>query len=304
MVGGDGSARSVPGDADSAAAVIDRLPPRLRGSVEWASSRWPGRIVVRSLASCIRIELFDRSMTIAWQFFTSVFPILVTIAVWAGPEDSNEIAEALNMPEESRSVLNDALDDSSSATFGTAGVLIVLISATSLSRALTRAFADIWMLPRPRSSLASAWRWLAVVLCLALSLIAIRALGAYLDASQASTVALAGTSLGCDLAVALFVPWILLSGTVAPRSLVPGALLFAIVMLVARPASATWLPRTLEASAERYGSIGVAFTYLAWLYALSFCFLATTTIGQVVESDRGTFGRWLRGVDEYGVART
>lgn len=99
-------------------------------------------------------------------------------------------------------------------------------------------------------------------------------------------------------------PWILLSGTVAPRSLVPGALLFAIVMLVARPASAAWLPRALEASADRYGSIGVAFTYLAWLYALSFCFLATTTIGQVVESDRGTFGRWLRGVDEYGVART
>ena len=105
------------------------------------------------------------------------------------------------------------------------------------------------------------------------------------------------------LTVALFAPWVLLSGTVAPPSLVPGALLFAIVD--ARGARLGCVAaRALEATADRDRSLGVAFSYLAWLYALSFCFLATTTIGQVVESDRGTFGRWLRGVDEYGVART
>ena len=86
------------------------------------------------------------------------------------------IADAVNMPEESRSVLEDAVQGAGSAAFGIVGSLIVLVSATSLSRALTRAFALAWDLPRPRSRLGSAWRWLAAVLVLALSLVVVRVL--------------------------------------------------------------------------------------------------------------------------------
>lgn len=55
-------------------------------------------------------------------------------------------------------------------------------------------------------------------------------------------------------------------------------------------------PRALGASAGRYGSIGVAFTYLTWLYVASFCFLATALVGQVIASDRGSLGDRIRGV--------
>ena len=61
-----------------------------------------------------------------------------------------------------------------------------------------------------------------------------------------------------------------------------------------RPASAFWLPRALETSADRYGAIGVAFTYLAWLYVAALCFIATAVIGQVVATDRGRLGAWVR----------
>ena len=101
-------------------------------------------------------------------------------------------------------------------------------------------------------------------------------------------------SFACDVAVAVFVPWVLLSGTVAPRLLVPGAVTFAFLMVVVRPASTAWLPRALETSADRYGSIGVAFTYLAMLYVAAFCFLATAVVGQVVATDQGRFGAWIR----------
>jgi membrane protein len=101
-------------------------------------------------------------------------------------------------------------------------------------------------------------------------------------------------SLTCDLTVAAFVPWILLSGAVAPRLLLPGALIFALLMLPVRPASAAWLPRALEASADRYGPIGVAFTYVGWLYVVSFLFLATAAVGQVIATDRGRLGSWIR----------
>jgi membrane protein len=292
-----------PGSAEAAAraaaeAALGRLPPGLRRSVARLLSRWPGRIVFRSAASCIRIEIFDRSMTIAAQFFTSVFPILILIATWVGASDTSRLAEAINLPEQSRSVLGEAARSSEAATFGIVGALIVFASATSLSRALTRAYAAIWHLPRPRSSLRSAWRWLAVVVSLALSLIVVRALSGFAAAVPPGNVWQRVVALACDLAIAVFVPWLLLSGAVRLRSLVPGALIFGLVMLAVRPASAVWLPHALEVSADRYGSIGVAFTYLAWLYVVAFCVLLTAVLGQVIAEDRGWLGRWIEGVAE------
>jgi membrane protein len=288
---------SLPSDSARANydAVLSHLPRRLVPAVEWALSRWPGRIVIRSAATSIRIELFDRSMTIAAQFFTSVFPTLIMLATWVGGA-SSEVADALGIPDQTQSVLEDALDsNSSTATFGVIGTLIVLASATSLSRALTRAFTAIWGLPRPKTQLAYAWRWVAVVLALALALITARALTRYLRDVPPPTIWGLVAALSFDVAIGVFIPWILLTGDVRPRNLVPGAAIFGVVMLFVRPASGIWLPRALEASADRYGSIGVAFTYLAWLYVVAFCFLSASVLGQVIATDSGWLGVWIRG---------
>jgi membrane protein len=285
--------------SESARATYEKglahLPPRLQRVVEWLLSRWPGRIAIRTAATSIRIELFDRSMTIAAQFFTSVFPTLIMFATWIGG-GSNEIADALGIPEQTRSVLDEALDSNSdTATFGIIGTLIVLASATSLSRALTRAFSAIWGLPRPKTQLTYAWRWVAVVLALALALVTARALARYLSEIPPPTFWQLAASLTMDLALGIFVPWILLAGEIPIRRLVAGASIFGLVMLLVRPASAVWLPRALDTSAECYGSIGVAFTYLAWLYVVAFCFLAASVMGQVVTTDSGWLGQRLQG---------
>ena len=62
-----------------------------------------------------------------------------------------------------------------------------------------------------------------------------------------------------------------------------------------RPAADVWLPRALAVSADRYGSIGPAFTYLAWLYVVAFVFVTAAVLGQVVASDTGRLGTWIRG---------
>jgi hypothetical protein len=73
-------------------------------------------------------------------------------------------------------------------------------------------------------------------------------------------------------------------------------------MLVVRPASEAYLPRALEASADQYGSIGVAFTYLAVLYVFAFVFLAAAIIGNVIAEDQGRLGQFIRrgGADSDG----
>ena len=89
-----------------------RLPPGLQHRMAWLLSQWPGRVALRSAASCMRLGIFDRSMTLAAQFFTSVLPILILAATWVGSRDTNKLADALNMPDESRKALEDAVGTS------------------------------------------------------------------------------------------------------------------------------------------------------------------------------------------------
>ncbi|WP_322938388.1 YhjD/YihY/BrkB family envelope integrity protein [Nocardioides bizhenqiangii] len=265
-----------------------------RRLVSWLLVHWPGRVVVRTVRSFNRVELFDRSMTIAAQLFTCIFPILILLATWATRKDADRIGDSVSMPEESRVLLEEAVTAAGDAAFGIVGTVVVVVTATGVSRALTRAFAAIWDLPRPRSSLGHVWRWIAVVLALAFSLLVVRIVGQLVSGVPPETVWPAAVSLVCDLAIAMFVPWILLSGAVRPRLLLPGALIMALVMLAGRPVIAAWLPGALETSADRYGSIGVAFTYLALLYSVSFAFMATAILGQVIATDEGGLGRWIR----------
>lgn len=277
----------------SVPAVLSRhLPNPLQRSLRRLLRRWPGRILVNSIVNFTRLEMFDRSMTVAAQFFTSVLPILILVATWGANTD--RLMNAVHMPEESRIALEDAVQGAGDGAFGLIGALVVLASATSLSRALTRAFAAVWGLPRPRNRLTSAWRWLTAVLALALSLIGVRAAGAVTEEAPLQEVWPLAVSLLFDGAIAVFVPWILLAGAVRPRALVPGAVLFAGVMVTLRPASAAWLPHALAVSADRYGSIGVAFTYLTWMYAVSLCFLTAAVVGEAIASDRGRLGAFIR----------
>ena len=198
-----------------------RVPARLQPVVDWMMANWPGRIFLRSAATIVRIELFDRSMTIAAQLFTSIFPVLIMLAVLVGRRGAESLADAVNMPAASRAVLEQALAERSASAFGVVGALVVLVSATSLSRALTRAFAVIWDLPRPKSRLSSFWRWVAVVVTLALFLLVVRALGRLVNDIPPRNVWGVLLAFALDVGLAVFVPWLLLSGRVAPRLLLP-----------------------------------------------------------------------------------
>ncbi len=274
--------------------ILNRIPERFRANVVGLQGLWPGRIVLRSIGKFAKLELFDRSMTIAAQFFTSVFPVLILSALAIGKQESGALADFINLPEQARSVLSDAAEGDASTNFGVIGFLIVFVSGTSLSRALTRASAVIWELPRPKNHLGSVWRWVAVLMVVALFLTVPRILKAMVDGIPPPELWLALAMLAANVGLAVFIPWLLLEGSVGVRLLVPGAVLFGVCLAFIRPVATVALPRALESSAEHYGSIGVAFTYLTYLYVLSWVFLATAALGQVIATDKGVFGEWIR----------
>jgi membrane protein len=275
-------------------AALERLPSWLERPVGWGLSRWPGRIFLATTAGFIKLEIFDRSMSIAAQFFTSVFPIVIMLATWFG-DDGSKLAKSLGLPSSTENLIDQAMAGQSQTAFGVVGVIIVLASATSLSRALTRAYASIWDLPRPRIQMVNAWRWVTVVMTLVLALLAARLFVRVTDGLPPPGFWQLVSSILFDVGLTVFIGWILLAGAVPVRRLVPGALLFGVCMLFIRPASAVFLPRSLDQSAEHYGSFGVAFTYLAWLYIISYCLLASNAIGAVVTNDNGPLGTWIRG---------
>ena len=170
----------------------------------------------------------------------------------------------------------------------------MLVSATSLSRALTRTMATIWRMSRPKTRLTNSWRWLSRGAGTGAMMVVTRPWVGFTDPMPLADLWKVLLTFGLDILVAAFVPWLLLANQVPVRKLMAGAVAFALAMMVVRPASVSYLPNALEESADRYGTIGVAFTYLACLYDLSFAFLAAATIGNVIAEDGGGLGQYIR----------
>jgi membrane protein len=199
----------------------------------------------------------------------------------------------MDLPQATRGVLDEALAGSSFDSFGVLSSLFVLISATSLARALARAYGAIWAIPPLRSGLAS-WRWVVAVVVLTTFVVVVRVLtwlaGRSVFPHLFTVIIIAVT----DIALAAFIPWILLAGRLRIRRLMPGAAVFGLVMLVVHPAGTIYLPHALQASSDRYGTIGVAFTYIGWLYVVAFCLLTAAVVGQAIVQDEGAAGRFIR----------
>jgi membrane protein len=281
----------------SAAELLIVVPERLRRPVRWIAQRWVGRVLLRSATELVHVQIFDRAMTLAAQAFTSIFPILILAGAVLGSRQVDELADAAHLPDASQQLIDEALTDRGPSTFGLVGALVVLVSSTGLARALARAYGAVWTVRAAPAGPRAAWRWLLIVVMLATYMVGTRLLNAAFDGWPRDEVWSTVALLLADGAVAVLVPHLLLGRAVPLRLLLPGGCAFALAMLVLRPAGAVYMPRALQTAQERYGTIGLAFTYIGWLYVLAFCMLLTAVLGHVVARDGGVLGRLVRGQD-------
>jgi membrane protein len=277
------------------ARALVAVPPRLRPPLAWLTRRGPVRLFARTMAGVMRVQLFDRAMTLAAQAFTSIFPILILLGSMLGTGPGNELADAAALPETSRRVLSDAFGHGGFSTFGVVGSLIVLVSSTGLARALARAYAAVWDVRKAPSGPRASWRWLIAVLALAGYMVGTRLVGWVTDKLPMPLLSVAVLLLIADIGITVLIPRLLLGGGVQARLLTAGGVIFGLVMLVVRPLGSVYMPRALATSADRYGTIGVAFTYIGWLYVVAFCVLVSAILGQVLALDEGIVGRVIRG---------
>ena len=179
----------------------------------WLARTVVGRLAGRSIASLVRVEVFDRAMTLAAQAFTSILPIVVAVAAF-NPSNADQLggtlAEQLGLTADASRVLEGSLPDGATVqrSLGVVGLVLILLSSTSFSRALERMYARVWEVDRV--GFRGAWRWLACLLAIVLAVFLLRFTRRAVD----------GTSYGAEVGILVqlvvwavvwtFVPWLLL----------------------------------------------------------------------------------------------
>ncbi|WP_086827605.1 YhjD/YihY/BrkB family envelope integrity protein [Streptomyces sp. NRRL B-24572] len=248
-----------------------------------------GRVVAR----LARVNTMEAAARLAAQTFLAALPLVIIVAAFAPQSVKDLLVDAV------RSFLGDeAPTDDVEQTFtakgelrssiGVAGVIVMLLSATALSRALQQVCERCWDLPKGSARL-TAWRWLVWILGW---------LAAFLFQTAIRQGFGGGTAVGVLVSVVTSVVlwwWtqhLLLGARIGWAPLLPGALLTGAGMTAFGYASPLVMPQALEQSRAHYGSLGYVFTFLSWLIAGGCVIVVCVALGQVVATS-GPFPRWL-----------
>jgi membrane protein len=158
-------------------------------------------------------------------------------------------------------------------------VLLLLVSVLSFTRRLQRLYEESWGLP-PRG-LRGTGAGLAWILALVLYGILHPLLDGLFDGVFAVLMSLAG-----GFTLALLTPFLLLGRRLPWQQLVGQAGLTGVGMIALGAWSAIYMPRAIASSAASYGTIGVAFALITWLWGLGIVLVCGAVYGAQLPSVR------------------
>ncbi|MGC5171414.1 YhjD/YihY/BrkB family envelope integrity protein [Micromonospora sp. DT81.3] len=230
------------------------------------------------------IQLVDRGMTLAAHAFTSVLPILIVAGAVRSrldPQSGPIVAEHLGLDAATAEILEKSLPGGAQElrATGVIGVVLLVIAATSFARALERSVRTIWR--APASSVKSAWRWFAAVIAVIAGLSVVVASRILLRGDGAASVVGFAVEVAAWALLWWIASWLVVNRRVTLRQLLPGALLAGAGFATAGLLGRLVLPPLLADSANRFGVLGMAFTYIGWLLVLAWILLIAMAVGRV-----------------------
>src|SRR3954466_6150393 len=208
------------------------------------------------------VQAFDRAMSIGAYAYAGLFPLLIVSSALRPRADNEDFAQVLI----DEFHLTGAAAQSVQLAFAPAGnvqssvtalgVLLLLYSMLSFSRGLQRLYEAAYELPTlGMRNTPRALVWLVfLALVMAVRPVVTNPFGGW--ARVAVTVAL-------GVGIWLITPYLLLGRRLAWRRLMPTALLSAIGMAGVGIWSVLWMPRTIAASAQQFGVIGIGFALMS-----------------------------------------
>ncbi|MCH5672090.1 YhjD/YihY/BrkB family envelope integrity protein [Streptomyces gilvus] len=259
---------------------------RLTGLRARAETRFP--VITHLLSHLISVNVLDSATRLAAQTFLTAVPLLFVVASVAPPALRDQLVHSVRDAFGLTGSVNAELDkavqgtgdpsDELRQTTGVVGGLMVLISATACSRAMQRMCQRAWSLPKAGARVA-AWRW---VVWLAAWLLMFGVQGTLRDGFGLGLWLGVPLLLIADVAIWWWTQHLLLVARVPWLPLLPGSLLTGAALSVLTSLAPLYVPRALNHSLDKYGSLGAVFTLLSWLITL--CVVATlcVTAGAVI----------------------
>ena len=230
---------------------------------------------------------------LAFRLFGALLPLALLLSVILGYATSvdrdapKEAGEALGLGP----TLLESIGESAKLSTGTRwsvlafAVIALLWSATSAARAIRAVHSLAWegRVGRLRRPLPAA-----LVLLAAMAAFAAVIAGA---GKARAELGLAGllvsvVALVAFAAIWLALAWLLPHGDAGWKALIPGALLVALGVQVIHLGTVLFIAGRIERSSETYGSLGVAFTLLFWLFIVSRVIVASAMLNAALHRGR------------------
>lgn len=233
----------------------------------------------------VEVELFDRAVAIASQAFVALIPYMVVVAAVLPAYERDGFADSIihrfDLEGDSAAAIHQVFAPPADVanTLSAFGVIVLVISALSFCRAMQRLYEKCWRLqPRGVRSSGSHVTWLAfAAVYTSLETSLNTAAASWLGPTARIAIALVLSYL-----LWIWTPYLLLGRRVERRALRATALLTASGMTAFGVASVFYMPRTIAASAESYGLIGIAIAIVSWLIGVGFVLVVAAAFGAVI----------------------
>jgi membrane protein len=240
-------------------------------------------VVHRLVGPLVRFNFLDRSLAIGAQAFGALIPLMIVIQT-AEPGDASLADDLIRRfglsGAAARTVHTAFATTTDEATISALSAIVLVVSVLSFTRRLQRLYEESWQLP-PRGMRGTGWglAWIGFVALYAV-------LHPLMDGVVHGLVGVV-LSLAGAVVVGLLTPYLLLGRRVSNRRLLPQAILTAFGTTALNVWSAIYMPHAVSSSAANYGSIGVAFAMLTWLWGLGIVLVCAAVYGSPQMQWRG-----------------
>jgi membrane protein len=235
-----------------------------------------GTLLVQRLAEpLLRFNFLDRSLALGAQAFGALIPLLIVIQT-AEPGDTSladDLIRRFGLSGRAADTVRDAFaTPTDEATISALGAIVLVFSTLSFTRRLQRLYEESWQLPQ-RGVRGTGWG-LAWIGCFALYMLLHPVLDGVVHGFAGVLL-----SLGGALLFGFFTPYLLLGRRIPGRRLLPQAGLTAAGTTALGVWSAIYMPHAVGSTAAHYGSIGVAFAMLTWLWGIGIVIVCAAVYG-------------------------
>lgn len=255
------------------------------GARSWFERSLPGEI----FDEVIRIEAIDRALALASKLFVAVIPLSIIVRA-IGPNRGSfgdDLVARLGLTglgaDATRTLF--ASGGEVRGAVSVIGIVIVLYSVRSFTRALQRVYLDIWRLkPQLLDSLMRQVTWIAGFILYTTLLAPVRDL----EHNHGLTAVYGVTAVLLSAAFWLWTPYVLLGKRIDWHRLLSTAVVTAISIAIFSIGSAIFLPAIFTRNAERYGLIGIAFGLVTWLFIYAGVVILSAVVAGVWERRRAS----------------